>query len=126
MVRDGRRTAPGTPTSWTRRSAAGSRERTRTEVLAAFEKAEAAVAPIQDVRDVMTDPQYAALDTSPPSTTRSSARCACRTSSSASPPPPARSAGRAARTARTRTEVLTELGLTEGRDRPALREEGAL
>ncbi|MGW3116300.1 CaiB/BaiF CoA transferase family protein [Streptomyces sp. NPDC001107] len=38
-------------------------ERTRDEVLAAFEKAEAAVAPIQDVRDVMTDPQYAALDT---------------------------------------------------------------
>ncbi|CAL9415606.1 Succinyl-CoA--L-malate CoA-transferase beta subunit [Streptomyces sp. enrichment culture] len=38
-------------------------ERTRTEVLQAFEKAEAAVAPIQDVRDVMTDPQYAALDT---------------------------------------------------------------
>ncbi|MBG0856085.1 CoA transferase [Streptomyces spinoverrucosus] len=38
-------------------------ERSRDEVLAAFEKAEAAVAPIQDVRDVMTDPQYAALDT---------------------------------------------------------------
>jgi crotonobetainyl-CoA:carnitine CoA-transferase CaiB-like acyl-CoA transferase len=38
-------------------------ERTRTEVLAAFEKAEAAVAPVQDVREVMTDPQYAALDT---------------------------------------------------------------
>ncbi|MFI9758427.1 CaiB/BaiF CoA transferase family protein [Streptomyces sp. NPDC051963] len=38
-------------------------ERPRTEVLAAFEKAEAAVAPIQDVRDVMTDPQYQALDT---------------------------------------------------------------
>jgi crotonobetainyl-CoA:carnitine CoA-transferase CaiB-like acyl-CoA transferase len=37
--------------------------RTRTEVLAAFEKAEAAVAPIQDVRDVMEDPQYQALDT---------------------------------------------------------------
>ncbi|MFI6488079.1 CaiB/BaiF CoA transferase family protein [Streptomyces sp. NPDC050564] len=37
--------------------------RTRAEVLEAFEKAEAAVAPIQDVRDVMTDPQYAALDT---------------------------------------------------------------
>lgn len=36
---------------------------TRTDVLAAFDKAEAAVAPIQDVRDVMTDPQYAALDT---------------------------------------------------------------
>ncbi|WAZ21082.1 CoA transferase [Streptomyces cinnabarinus] len=38
-------------------------ERTREEVIAAFEKAEAAVAPIQDVREVMTDPQYQALDT---------------------------------------------------------------
>jgi len=38
-------------------------ERPRSEVLAAFEKAEAAVAPIQDIRDVMTDPQYQALDT---------------------------------------------------------------
>ncbi|MET8445810.1 CoA transferase [Streptomyces sp. NPDC005209] len=37
--------------------------RTRDEVLAAFEKAEAAVAPVQDVRDVLTDPQYQALDT---------------------------------------------------------------
>ncbi|WP_327314389.1 CaiB/BaiF CoA transferase family protein [Streptomyces sp. NBC_01235] len=37
--------------------------RTRTDVLAAFEKAEAAIAPVQDVRDVMTDPQYQALDT---------------------------------------------------------------
>ncbi|MFE9672758.1 CaiB/BaiF CoA transferase family protein [Streptomyces sp. NPDC006259] len=36
--------------------------RTRADVLAAFEKAEAAVAPIQDVRDVLTDPQYLALD----------------------------------------------------------------
>ncbi|MGC9540257.1 CaiB/BaiF CoA transferase family protein [Streptomyces sp. UG1] len=36
---------------------------TRADVLAAFEKAQAAVAPVQDVRDVMTDPQYAALDT---------------------------------------------------------------
>ncbi|MEU7469765.1 CoA transferase [Streptomyces sp. NPDC044984] len=36
---------------------------TRTDVLAAFEKAEAAVAPVQDVRDVMADPQYQALDT---------------------------------------------------------------
>ncbi len=36
---------------------------TRADVLAAFEKAEAAVAPIQDVRDVMTDPQYQALNT---------------------------------------------------------------
>ncbi|MFD8737888.1 CaiB/BaiF CoA transferase family protein [Streptomyces sp. NPDC059618] len=37
--------------------------RTRDEVLAAFEKAEAAIAPVQDVRDIMTDPQYQALDT---------------------------------------------------------------
>lgn len=36
---------------------------TRAEVIEAFEKAQAAIAPIQDVRDVMTDPQYAALDT---------------------------------------------------------------
>jgi crotonobetainyl-CoA:carnitine CoA-transferase CaiB-like acyl-CoA transferase len=36
---------------------------TRAEVIDAFEKAEAAVAPIQDVRDVMADPQYQALDT---------------------------------------------------------------
>ncbi|MGA4848282.1 CaiB/BaiF CoA transferase family protein [Streptomyces sp. G5(2025)] len=36
---------------------------TRAEVIEAFEKAQAAVAPIQDVRDVMTDPQYAALST---------------------------------------------------------------
>ncbi|MGW1891954.1 CaiB/BaiF CoA transferase family protein [Streptomyces sp. NPDC002004] len=33
----------------------------RAEVVEAFEKAEAAVAPVQDVRDIMTDPQYAAL-----------------------------------------------------------------
>ncbi|MBA4860063.1 CoA transferase [Streptomyces sp. PSKA54] len=36
--------------------------RTRDEVLEAFEKAEAAVAPVQDVRDIMDDPQYAARD----------------------------------------------------------------
>lgn len=36
---------------------------TREEVIEAFEKAEAAVAPIQDVRDVMRDPQYEALGT---------------------------------------------------------------
>ncbi|WP_206739360.1 CoA transferase [Streptomyces sp. L2] len=37
--------------------------RPRTEVLTAFEKAEAAAAPVQDVREVMTDPQYQALHT---------------------------------------------------------------
>ncbi|MGW6459060.1 CaiB/BaiF CoA transferase family protein, partial [Streptomyces sp. NPDC055078] len=37
--------------------------RTRDEAMDAFEKAEAAIAPIYDVRDVMEDPQYRALDT---------------------------------------------------------------
>ncbi|MEV8388433.1 MULTISPECIES: CoA transferase [unclassified Streptomyces] len=36
---------------------------TREEAMAAFEKAEAAVAPVYDIREVMTDPQYRALDT---------------------------------------------------------------
>ncbi|MFF0244449.1 CaiB/BaiF CoA transferase family protein [Streptosporangium sandarakinum] len=36
--------------------------RTREEVLAAFEEAQAAVAPVYDVRDVLADPQIAALD----------------------------------------------------------------
>ncbi|MDX3576386.1 MULTISPECIES: CoA transferase [unclassified Streptomyces] len=36
---------------------------TRADVLAAFEKAQAAIAPVQDVRDVLSDPQYQALDT---------------------------------------------------------------
>ncbi|MFC0848863.1 CaiB/BaiF CoA transferase family protein [Streptomyces noboritoensis] len=37
--------------------------RTREEAMTAFEKAEAAIAPIYDIREVMTDPQYRALDT---------------------------------------------------------------
>ncbi|MFE0427644.1 CoA transferase, partial [Streptomyces sp. NPDC058953] len=41
----------------------GIARRPREEVLAAFEKAEAAIAPVYDVRDVMDDPQYRALDT---------------------------------------------------------------
>ncbi|MFG2866386.1 CaiB/BaiF CoA transferase family protein [Streptomyces sp. NPDC048338] len=36
---------------------------TRDEAMAAFEKAEAAIAPVYDVRDVLDDPQYQALDT---------------------------------------------------------------
>ncbi|WP_328401785.1 CoA transferase [Streptomyces sp. NBC_00390] len=36
---------------------------TRTDALAAFEKAEAAIAPVYDIRDVMDDPQFQALDT---------------------------------------------------------------
>ncbi|WP_043263903.1 CoA transferase [Streptomyces sp. CT34] len=37
--------------------------RDRAEVLAAFERAEAAVAPVYDIRDVLADPQYRALGT---------------------------------------------------------------
>jgi crotonobetainyl-CoA:carnitine CoA-transferase CaiB-like acyl-CoA transferase len=37
--------------------------RPQTEVIAAFEQAEAAIAPVYDVTDVFTDPQFAALDT---------------------------------------------------------------
>ncbi|MFG2140602.1 CaiB/BaiF CoA transferase family protein [Streptomyces sp. NPDC048650] len=36
--------------------------RDRAEVLAAFEEAEAAVAPVYDIRDVVADPQYRALE----------------------------------------------------------------
>jgi crotonobetainyl-CoA:carnitine CoA-transferase CaiB-like acyl-CoA transferase len=37
--------------------------RSRDEVIAAFEAAQAAVAPIYSVPDIMSDPQYAALGT---------------------------------------------------------------
>jgi crotonobetainyl-CoA:carnitine CoA-transferase CaiB-like acyl-CoA transferase len=38
-------------------------QRSSAEVVAAFEAAQAAVAPVYDVRDVLADPQYAALGT---------------------------------------------------------------
>jgi crotonobetainyl-CoA:carnitine CoA-transferase CaiB-like acyl-CoA transferase len=38
-------------------------QRDRDEVVAAFEAAQAAVAPVYDVRDILADPQYAALGT---------------------------------------------------------------
>jgi crotonobetainyl-CoA:carnitine CoA-transferase CaiB-like acyl-CoA transferase len=38
-------------------------ERTRDEVMKAFEDADAAIAPIYDVRDIVADPQFAALGT---------------------------------------------------------------
>ncbi|WP_328519709.1 CaiB/BaiF CoA transferase family protein [Kribbella sp. NBC_00359] len=38
-------------------------ERSLDEVMAEFEKAEAAVGPVHDIRGIMTDPQYAALGT---------------------------------------------------------------
>ncbi|WP_171118909.1 MULTISPECIES: CoA transferase [Streptomyces] len=100
-------------------------ERTRDEVLAAFEKAEAAVAPIQDVRGVMADPQYAALDTittvdDPDLGPLRMQNVLFRLSAT---PGSIRWAGRphGADT----DEVLTELGLTPA-ELAALRAEGAL
>ncbi|MCL6667204.1 CaiB/BaiF CoA transferase family protein [Streptomyces panaciradicis] len=99
--------------------------RTRTEVLAAFEKAEAAVAPIQDVRDVLTDPQYQALDTvttldDPDLGPLRMQNVLFRLSHT---PGAIRWAGRAH--GADTTEVLTELGLTAA-ELAALREEGAV
>ncbi|MFJ8105309.1 CaiB/BaiF CoA transferase family protein [Streptomyces sp. NPDC096132] len=99
--------------------------RTRTEVLAAFEKAEAAVAPIQDVRDVLADPQYQALGTvtavDDPELGRIRMQNVLFRLSAT--PGAIRWTGRphGADT----DEVLTELGLTAA-DLSALREEGAL
>ncbi|MFF7263860.1 CaiB/BaiF CoA transferase family protein [Streptomyces sp. NPDC008159] len=97
----------------------------REEVVEAFEKAEAAVAPIQDVREVMTDPQYRALDTittvdDPELGPLRMQNVLFRLSAT---PGGIRWAGRphGADT----DSVLTELGLT-GTDIAALREEGAL
>ncbi|MFE1440655.1 CaiB/BaiF CoA transferase family protein [Streptomyces sp. NPDC058739] len=100
-------------------------ERGRTEVLLAFEKADAAIAPVQDVSDVMTDPQYAALDTlttvdDPELGPLRMQNVLFRLSAT---PGAIRWAGRphGADT----DAVLTELGLTAG-ELAALREEGAL
>ncbi|MEV7688542.1 CoA transferase [Streptomyces bungoensis] len=99
--------------------------RPRAEVLAAFEKAEAAVAPVQDARDVMTDPQYQALHTvttvdDPELGPLRMQNVLFRLSAT---PGAIRWAGRP-HGADTEA-VLTELGLTPAELR-ALREEGAL
>ncbi|MFJ8181986.1 CaiB/BaiF CoA transferase family protein [Streptomyces sp. NPDC096105] len=98
---------------------------TRADVLAAFEKAEAAVAPVQDVRDVMADPQYQALGTittvdDPELGPLRMQNVLFRLSAT---PGAVRWAGRphGADT----EEVLTELGLTPA-DLAELRAEGAL
>ncbi|MEL3950057.1 CaiB/BaiF CoA transferase family protein [Streptomyces sp. LNU-CPARS28] len=101
-------------------------DRTRTEVIEAFEKAEAAVAPVQDVRDVMTDPQYAALGTIttvPDDPELGDLRMQNVLFRLSETPGAIRWAGRphGADT----DAVLTELGLT-GREISSLREAGAL
>ncbi|MEW2121238.1 CoA transferase [Streptomyces sp. NPDC005474] len=97
----------------------------QSEVIAAFEKAEAAVAPIQDVREVMTDPQYQALGTittldDPDLGPIRMQNVLFRLSAT---PGAIRWAGRAH--GADTTTVLTELGLTRP-DIDALRTEGAL
>ncbi|MBT2543715.1 CoA transferase [Streptomyces sp. ISL-44] len=95
------------------------------EVVAAFEEAQAAVAQVYDIRDVMADPQYAALDTvteieDPELGPLRMQNILFRLSAT---PGGIRWAGRphGADT----DEVLTELGLTEA-EISALRTEGAL
>ncbi|MFI9805280.1 CaiB/BaiF CoA transferase family protein [Streptomyces sp. NPDC052301] len=99
--------------------------RPRTEVLAAFEKAEAAAAPVQDVRDVLEDPQYQALDTitTVPDPELGPLRMQNVLFRLSETPGAIRWAGRphGADT----DAVLTELGLTAA-DIAALRAEGAL
>ncbi|MFD1657369.1 CaiB/BaiF CoA transferase family protein [Streptomyces caeni] len=100
--------------------------RTRAEVLEVFDKAEAAVAPVQDVRDVMTDPQYTALETIttiPDDPELGRLRMQNVLFRLSATPGTIRWAGRP-HSADT-DAVLTELGLT-GPEITALRAEGAL
>ena len=62
------------------------------EVLAAFEAAHAAAAPVFTMADIVADPHYRG----PRQRSSTSTACRCRASSPASRPPPAASAGRAA------------------------------
>ncbi|MFJ1645176.1 CaiB/BaiF CoA transferase family protein [Streptomyces sp. NPDC088258] len=95
------------------------------DVLAAFEKAEAAIAPVQDIRDVMADPQYRALGTvtEVPDPELGPLRMQNVLFRLSETPGAIRWAGRphGADT----DAVLTELGLT-GAEIAALRERGAL
>ncbi|MEU6365669.1 CoA transferase [Streptomyces sp. NPDC046931] len=98
---------------------------TRAEVLKEFERAEAAVAPVQDVRDVMTDPQYTALDsiTAVPDPELGRLRMQNVLFRLSATPGAIRWAGRP-HGADTRA-ILSELGLTD-REIAALAAEGAL
>ncbi|MGW7464781.1 CaiB/BaiF CoA transferase family protein [Streptomyces xantholiticus] len=99
--------------------------RTRDEAVDAFEKAEAAIAPVYDIRDVMDDPQYRALGTitEVPDPELGPLRMQNVLFRLSETPGGIRWAGRphGADT----EEVLAELGLTPG-DITALRTQGAL
>ncbi|MFC8507113.1 CaiB/BaiF CoA transferase family protein [Streptomyces sp. NPDC057411] len=98
---------------------------TRDEAMAAFEKAEAAIAPVYDVRDVLADPQFQALGTvtEVPDPELGPLRMQNVLFRLSETPGHIRWAGRphGADTA----ELLTELGLT-GAEIEALRAEGAV
>ncbi|MFE5855701.1 CaiB/BaiF CoA transferase family protein [Streptomyces sp. NPDC056500] len=99
--------------------------RTRAEALTAFEKAEAAIAPVYDVRDVMDDPQFRALEsiTEVPDPDLGPIRMQNVLFRLSETPGAIRWAGRAHGSD---TEaVLTELGLTAA-DITALRTQGAV
>lgn len=99
--------------------------RTRAEAMDAFEKAEAAIAPVYDVRDVMEDPQYRALGTitEVPDPELGPLRMQNVLFRLSETPGSIRWAGRP-HGADTEA-VLTELGLTQA-DIAALRSQGAL
>lgn len=69
-------------------------ERKRDEVIAAFERAQAAVAPVYTAADVLADPQFAALGSVVRLDDDELVRCACRTCRSGSARRPARYAPR--------------------------------
>ncbi|MBT2366610.1 CoA transferase [Streptomyces sp. ISL-10] len=100
-------------------------QHTRTDAVAAFEKAEAAIAPVYDVRDIVADPQYQALGTitEVPDPELGPLRMQNVLFRLSETPGAIRWAGRphGADT----EEVLSELGLTPA-DIAALRTEGAL
>lgn len=97
----------------------------RDDAMAAFEKAEAAIAPVYDIRDVMNDPQYRALDsvTEVPDPELGPIRMQNVLFRLSETPGAIRWAGR--RHGADTDAVLTELGLSAP-EIAALRKEGAL
>ncbi len=95
------------------------------EVLAAFERAEAAIAPVQDIREVLADPQYRALEsiTEVPDDELGTVRMQNVLFRLSETPGAIRWAGRAH--GADTDEVLAGLGMT-GDEIAALREAGAL
>ncbi|HCT78655.1 MAG TPA: acyl-CoA transferase [Micromonosporaceae bacterium] len=100
-------------------------QRSRDEVVAEFEKAHAAVAPVYDVRDVLVDPQFAALGTAVavPDADFGQIRMQNVPFRMSSTPGEIRHTGRAH--GQDTDEVYAELGLTSD-ELAALREQGVI